>query len=299
MACLCLGTLGCASVGPVERLEITADGIAPESLTSDSRGAVFIGSATRKILRANAGERTAAPWATAPDDGPPSIFGVFADDRARTLWACAGSVPATTSELYAFDLRTGKMKARFPLPSGHGICNDIAVARDGTVFATDSTNMQIVRLRKGARHLDIWAGATRGAFGEPNGIVDGIAIVGNRVFVNTLITRKLFGIEMRAEGDSGAIIEIALSRVLDGPDGMRSFGDSGLLVAESGGDGGLAHVVVRANSGSVTTIQDGFERGAVAVTIHRDAAFVLGQRPIPAVETGGLPRFEVMRVPLP
>lgn len=281
-----------------DRIEISGLGIAPESITSTSGGTVIIGSATRKIYRAQVGKRTAMSWIDAPEDGPPSIFGVFADERARLLWACAGSVPATTSELYAFDLNVGTLKARYPLPTKRGICNDIAVADDGTVFATDSTNMQVVRLRQGAQRLEVWAGAARGTFGEPHGIIDGIAVLGSRVFVNTLVTRKLFSIQIGADGEAGAVAEIVLDRVLDGPDGMRSLGNEALLVVETAGDGRLAHIAMNGSGASVTTIENGFERGAVAVTVAGGVAYVVGRRPIKAVKQNEAARFEVVGVPL-
>jgi DNA-binding beta-propeller fold protein YncE len=298
-ACAGIAAFASGSAGAAQGIQLSGIGIAPESLTSTSNGTIFVGTATRKIYRADASAQTAVAWTEGPGDGPRSIFGVFADERTQVLWACAGSVPATSSELYAFDLNTGELKRRYPLPTSGGICNDIAVSSDGTVFATDSTNMQVLRLRSGARRLEVWAGATPGTFGEPNGIIDGIAVLGSRVFVNTLITRKLFGIEIGAGGEAGTVSDLELDHALDGPDGMRSFGRDTLLVAVTAGDGALAQVVVNGNKGSVKIIRQGFERGAVAVTIAGGFAYVLGNRPIMAVKDGEAGRFEAVRVALP
>ncbi len=281
-----------------ERIEMSGVGIAPESLTSTPRGAIFIGSGTRKIYRAEPGDGMARPWADGPADGPPSIFGVFADERARVLWACAGSVPATDSELYAFGLDTGDLKARYPLPTGGGICNDIAVSSDGTVFVTDSTNMQVARLRTGEERLEVWAGATSGTFGDPAGLVDGIAVLEDRVLVNTLISHKLFSIQPGPGGEAGPVVEVVLDRALAAPDGMRGLGANYLLVAESGGDGALARIAVTGNKGLVETVRKGFERGVVAVTVAGRFAYVLGNRPVGVVEPGEAARFEAVSVAL-
>jgi hypothetical protein len=297
-ACAAIAGFASGSANAAKSIELSGIGIAPESLTSTSNGTVFVGSATRKIYRADASSQMAVPWTEGPGDGPRSIFGVFADERAQVLWACAGSVPATTSELYAFDLNTGALKARYPLPSAGGICNDIAVSGNGTVFATDSTNMQVLRLHSGTRRLEVWAGATPGTFGESKGIIDGIAILGNRVFVNTLITRKLFSIEIGAHGEAGVVSELVLNRALDGPDGMRSRGSDTLLVAETGGDGALAQVVVSGNQATVETIRQAFEHGAVAVTITGGVAYVLGNRPVSVANEGEAARFEAVGISL-
>jgi hypothetical protein len=67
----------------------------------------------------------AAPW-IAPDNEPTlGVYGVFADERAHTLWACFSSFPGTEgaqapSALNAYDLDSGKLKARYVLPTkGH------------------------------------------------------------------------------------------------------------------------------------------------------------------------------------
>ena len=302
--CVCLVTAAALlaqsyAFAATDRITLSGQGIAPESLTSTADGTVIISSAARQIFRAAPGQPVAEKWIDAPEDGPRSIFGVLADERSNTLWACSGSVPATTSELYAFGLRSGKLMARYPLPTEKGICNDIAVAVDGTVYATDSTNMQVVRLVKGKQQLDIWAGSDGDAFGPSNGILDGIAVIGNRVVVNTLVTSKLFSVPVLPKGNAGDIAEITLDRALDGPDGMRSLGTNRILVVETGSDGTLARIHLNDNKGRVDTVRKSFKQGAVAVTIVDKRAYVLGSRPrTEDGADGSSPRFEAIVVPL-
>ena len=52
--------------------------------------------------------------------------------------------------LKAFNLKTAAFKASYAFPN-NGLCNDMAVAKDGTVYATDTTQGRVLRLKKGAK----------------------------------------------------------------------------------------------------------------------------------------------------
>ena len=152
------------------QLAIPGERIYPESLTSTADGTVIIGSiGARTIFRVKRGSATAEPWIGPGSEPTLGVFGVFADDQSNTLWACFSSVhgsdhgsASAPSALNAYDLTTGKPKGRYVLPTAGAFCNDIAVGRDGATYATDSNNMQVVRLAPGARRLEVWAGG--GAF---------------------------------------------------------------------------------------------------------------------------------------
>ena len=72
------------------------------------------------------------PWIAAGPNGLGRVLGVFADDAANTLWVCTNDTNpnGTNAELKSFDLKTAAPKGSYPFPGG-GLCNDIAVARDG------------------------------------------------------------------------------------------------------------------------------------------------------------------------
>ncbi len=123
---------------------ITVDGekVFPESMTSAADGSVFFGSIGNKMIyRAAPGSDKAEPFVQPGTDGVQSTFGVYADSKTGTLWACSnllgppGGPPAT---LYAFDLKTGAPKGHYPFVTAGGLCNDIATTADGTTFATDT-----------------------------------------------------------------------------------------------------------------------------------------------------------------
>jgi len=267
-----------------------------ESLTSTKDGAVIIGSVGgRTIFRAKPGSATAEAWIQPGTEGLGAVFGVFADDKSNTLYACSGTPggppgapPPPPSNLYAFDLKTGAHKAHYPFPTPGGFCNDIAVDKNGNAYATDTMNMEVVRLKKGATALEVWAG--NGAFGPKGGVLDGIAVLGDNVIANTLLTSKLFSVPIGKDGAAGTATEIKLDTAVERPDGMRSFGKSSLLVAEGGSGGKLSKVVIDGTSGKRTVLKDGFPDGPVAVTVVGTTAYVLeGQLGAMRGPPGGTP----------
>jgi len=171
--------------------------------------------------------RSAATSSTAaPREASLGVFGVYTDDRSHTLWACFSSARGSNhgaaqepSALQAYDLKTGKPKGRYVLPTADAFCNDIAVGADGATYVTDSNNMQVDRLARGSLRLTVWAGD--GAFGPKGGVLDGISIMDNRVYVNTLITSKTFSVPIDSDGKAGTISEVMVSRSIDHPDGVR------------------------------------------------------------------------------
>jgi hypothetical protein len=262
-------------------ITIQGERIFPESLTSSPNGTVIIGSILQhEIYRAPPSSALATPWITARKTGIRSIFGVLADSRSNTLWACSDTLgpphgsPPPRAVLYAFNLQNGDVKARYPFPAAGSLCNDISIGPDGTTYATDSNNMEVVRLGRGGKRLHVWAG--NGAFGPRGGVVDGIVVLGGRVIVGTLVTSKLFSVPILADGKAGKVTQMKLSHPLAGPDGIRRFGVSGVLIAEHGDGGRLSKAALRGDTATVTTVQRGFADGPVAVTVVGTTAYVLG-----------------------
>ena len=265
-----------SSAAPAE-LVIPGDKIYPESITSTADGRIIIGSiGARTIYVVKPGAATAEPWIQ-PDDAPTlGILGVFADEKTQTLWACFSSihdVQQPPSTLKAFDLETGALKDKYPLPTAGGFCNDIAVGADRTAYISDTNNMEVDRLAPGSHQLEVWAG--NGGFGPKGGILDGISVLGNRLFVNALQTNKLFMVPIEATGKAGAITEVKLDRPIHNPDGMRSFGKDSVLIVEGGGEGWLSRIKIAGDSGQVTSLKQGYPDGAVSVAVVGTTAYVL------------------------
>jgi sugar lactone lactonase YvrE len=276
-----LGTLPRAALAALpDAIMIPGEKIFPESLTSTSDGSVIIGSIGQKtIYRAKPGDATAQVWVPAGTAGLNSVLGVFADNKTNTLYACSNvlgpptATPTVNATLHTFDLKTGATKAHYVFPTGKGVCNDIAVDAAGNVYATDTNNMEIVRLKKGGAALEVWAG--NGAFGPKGGVLDGISVLGQRVLANTLATSKLFSVPIESDGKAGTVVEVKLDREISRPDGMRSFGKSDVLIIEGGNGGRLSRITLSGDTGKVTTLKEGYPDGPVAVTVVGTTAYVL------------------------
>lgn len=269
-----------APASPPSEISIPGTGVYPESITSASDGTLFIGSVGKaQIYRVAPGAATAEVFVPPGTGGMKQIFGVLADEASDTLWACsnelAGGPPGANpgpSALHSFELATGAAKASFALPAG-AMCNDVAVGPNGNVFVTDTQNMRVLRLPVGGNALESWS--PDGAFGPKGGVLDGIAVVGGRVVVNTLATSKLFAVERGADGQAGAVRELTLSAPLSAPDGMRTYGGDGVLVTYSAeGAGKIQHITIHDDSATVIDVKDGLE-GPVSVTAVGNTGYAL------------------------
>ncbi len=264
---------------PAELL-VPGEKMYPESLTSTADGRVIIGTiSARTIFVVKPGTATAEPWIHPDNETTLGVYGVFADEKANTLWACFSSIPGphetaqAPSALKAFDLQTGAFKERYQLPTAGAFCNDIAIGDDGTAYISDTENMEVDRLPAGSHQLEVWAG--NGGFGAKGGILDGISVLGNRLFVNALQTNELFTVPIEADGNAGAISEMKLDRALHRPDGMRAFGKESVLIVEGGGKGWLSRIKIVGDSGQVTPLKEGYPDGAVSVTVVGTTGYVL------------------------
>ncbi len=272
---------------PVD-ISIPGTGIFPESLTSSADGTVYVGSIGKaRIYRVAPGKSVAEPFIAPGTGGINQIFGVFADDSTGTLWACSNVISggqlggaSGPSALHSFDLKSGAPRASYPFPAG-GFCNDIAVGANGDVYASDTNGMQVLRLPKGGAALEPWS--PKGAFGPSGGAVDGIAVVGGRVIVGTLLSSKLFAVEVGADGAAGQVTELKLSAPVTRPDGIRSWGKQ---LLSTDGTGKIQQVTIDGDMATVTTLKDGLD-GVVAVTVVGNTGYALeGQLGIMMAQPG-------------
>jgi hypothetical protein len=259
---------------------VPGDKVYPDSITATADGRLIIGSiGARTIFSAAPGAATADAWIMADSDRSLGVYGVLADEKSGTLWACYSAVPGlrvatqSRSALKAFDLRSGKFEASYELPADGAQCNDIATGAGGSIYVTDGANMEIDRLQGRDQQLQLWAGD--GDLGPKGGILDGIAVVGERVIVNTRQTGKLLSVAIGADGEPGSITEISLGRPLDHPDGMCTFGQNQVLLVESGGAGRLVRLNLSDDAASITTIKEGYPDGPVSVAVVGSKGYVL------------------------
>jgi sugar lactone lactonase YvrE len=263
-------------VAAADRAEITFDGprIFPESLTSTKNGDVYFGSLGQdSVYRARSNESQAKTWIQPKSNGLATVLGVFADEKAGVLWVCTsttggrnGQPVAGETALKAFNLKDASFKASYAFP-GNGVCNDIAVAKDGTVYVTDtSTQARVLRLKKGASALDVWAADPMLLAGA-----DGIALLADgNVCVNSVTQSTLLRIDVKKDGSAGPITKLETSRPLQGPDGMRSVGSKTMLLVEGGR---LDEVTINGNKAEIKVLKEGMT-GITAVTLTGGNAYV-------------------------
>jgi sugar lactone lactonase YvrE len=263
-----------------ERTEITINdtGVQAENLTSSRDGTVYFGSTAKgTIYRAAPGAAQADAWIQASTAGLSNVLGVLADDARNTLWVCQnntggrGGAPAVgQTALRSFDLKSGAAKATYPFPTNGGVCNDMAIASDGTIYVTESFANRVHRLRPGAAALDLWITDERFAG------IDGIAMLADgAVYVNTFFGGELFRIPVDAAGRAGTVVKIETSLPLSRPDGLRAVGPRTLIQAE--GQGRVAELTIDGDRANVRVIRDGLT-GPTGVTRVGDTVLALVER---------------------
>jgi sugar lactone lactonase YvrE len=283
--------------------EITLPGtrIFPESITSTADGTLIVGSLGHgNVSRIAPGSAAVEEWIKPGTGGLNQILGVYADEKGKTLWVCSNNLAnkGEATAAMAFDLKTGAPKGTYPLPGDGTLCNDIAVASDGTAYFTDTRQGSVLMLKPGGKTLEIaakdplLAGADGLAFGEKT-----------ILYVNSVSAGKLLRLDLGPDGKSKTVVELKLSRPIDRPDGMRAIGRNRLLLAENSGN---MDVVTFAGEGLqnavVTTIKEGLEM-TPAVTATRGMAWIVeGKLPYmndPAYKDKDPGMFKMYAVPLP
>jgi hypothetical protein len=293
--------IGVAGVALAQPAQIIIDDtrVFPESLTSTADGTIIIGSMDHgTVYRAASGAAKAVPWIAAGPNGLGRVLGVLADDAANTLWLCTNDTDpkGNAAELKAFDLKTAMPKAGYAFDGG-GLCNDIAIARDGTVFVTDTRGGRILSRKPGATTLIVWAA-------DPKWVgIDGIAILADgAVLFNNVRQNQLVRVDVKPDGTSGAATLLALSQPIDGPDGMRTLQDGRIILAENR-SGKIDIVNVEADKARIETIKDGFKFTPTAVTVVGDTAWALeakfAYRNDPALKDKDPGLFGPTAVPMP
>jgi sugar lactone lactonase YvrE len=260
----------------------------PESMTGTADGTTFYSSlAGGRIFRAAPGATQATEWIKQGSNGLASALGVLADEKSGTLFVCSVDLSgggviiptgATPGALKMFDLETGAAKGSVPLPPSTllkqtALCNDIAVAADGTVYVNDSFSGHILRMKPGATAFEIWAHDARWDVAGPQ--LDGIAILpdGN-VYANIFEGDGLYRIAVNPDGSAGTITKLQTSRPLYHSDGLRAYGPGQLLMVEGETKGTLDKITVSGDDAKIETIKGGFE-GPVSLWQVGDTVYVL------------------------
>lgn len=229
----------------------------PESLAMAPDGSLLLGSLSAPVIyRAKPGAAIAEVFIDLRSGGSAFVLGLLADPAARTLWVCevmtmdrSTPILRPTSALRAFDLQSGAEKARHVLPDANNLCNDMAVAPDRSLYIADTVNSRILRLGEGAARFETVL-QHPALFG-----VDGIAFLDGTLYVDTVWSNNLYRIPLDASGKAGAPIDIALSRPMRAPDGLRVA--NGRLIVAEGAGGNVNLLAIDGDRAVVTTLRSG------------------------------------------
>jgi sugar lactone lactonase YvrE len=280
--------------------EITLPGtrVFPESITSTANGTLIVGSLGHgNVSRIAPGKTTAEEWIKPGTGGLNQVLGVYADEKGKTLWVCSNNLDKNgeATSVKAFDLTTGTLTGTYPLPGADALCNDIAVAADGTAYVSDTRQASILLLKRGSKDLEL--AAKDPLLGGADGLAFGDKTI---LYVNCVTTGKLLRLDLGPDGKSKGVIDLKLSRPLERPDGMRAIGKNRLLLAENSGK--MDIVTFEGQTAMVKTIKEGLE-STPGVTATRGMAWIvegkLNYRNDPKFKDQDPGLFKMYAVPLP
>lgn len=256
-AAVVLGAAGASHAAPRTEILLGEPLAYPENIASIPDGTVYMGSLTKPtIYRALPHATTATPWIHLSGEGVITSLGVLADAKSNTLWVCAlqaapdAKTPGPRSTLRSFNLTTGDPTGSYPLPGERTVCNDIAVAPNGAVYANDSPNARLLRLNRKTGTLEIWLEEKPALDG-----IDGTTFLGNTLYVNSVVSGHVYRVPIGADGKPGALVDIKLSQPLDHPDGMRAARGM-VFVAENHGDR-VSMLKFKGDTATVTVLKEG------------------------------------------
>ena len=239
----------------------------PESLAAGPDGSLYVGSWRQGAVARLRPDESAPQILVKPGEGGlANGQGVLVDARAGLLWVCSGTlgfttVPTTPSALKSYDLKTGAVRASYVMPD-NGYCNDLAQARDGTIFVTDSYHPRILALRPGGKRFETWLEDARLGTGDAKFTVNGIAVdpSGGLYVSAVMATDHVFHVARQPDGSAGAVTTIMAPRTLRNVDALRVVDRAHLLLFESnafGKDGpyGGAITLATVKDGRITALK--------------------------------------------
>jgi hypothetical protein len=255
--------------------DLIAEGIAHDPKT----GTFFVSSIYHRKVVAVHPDGTVRDFAAAPALPLHSTLGLRVDPERRLLWVASAYTPSMKgaldaekgqSALHKLDLDTGRELARYPRGGDRRphLLNDLAVARDGSVYVTDSEAGEVLRLPPGGSDFEIVVPAGRHFY--PNGIT--LSDDGRTLFFADYL-----------QGVSALRLDTRELRTLPHPRGVSTHGFDGLYFHQ----GALVGVENGTGPGRVVRLRlsPGHERVAGAEVL--EAAHPLARIPTTGVIADG------------
>ncbi|XSG81058.1 MAG: SMP-30/gluconolactonase/LRE family protein [Methyloligella sp. ZOD6] len=267
-----LGAAPGAALADTAKIALPESHPFPESVTSTEDGTLYVSSISDGgVLRVKPGGEPEI-WIEPGTFETRSTLGVLADEEKGLLWVCSNDISGIGVEgpsdveggyLKAFDLKTGEGKASYRMPSEKSVCNDIAIADDGSTYITNVAADEILKLAPDAEELEVW-------FTDPKvkGGLDGLAFgPDGNLYANTYNGNELFRIDVE-DGEAKGFTKLETGP-LTKPDGMRPI-EGGFVMVEGGGK--LDRIAVDGDEVKIETLET--FKGPTAVTVVGDRVWV-------------------------
>jgi sugar lactone lactonase YvrE len=148
--------------------DLLSEGIA----WSEKRQRFYLGSVKRKIVEVDASGH-AREFVSPADNGLGVVIGLRVDELRGELWAVSEQLsphPGLVRGVFRYRLSDGNFLAKYPVRDGEAdLVNDLAVAPDGTLYATATDSGSLIRIRPGNLVTEIFLPPH--SLPDPNGIV--------------------------------------------------------------------------------------------------------------------------------
>jgi sugar lactone lactonase YvrE len=151
----------------IAEADLLSEGIA----WSEKRQRFYLGSVKRKIIEVDVTghARDLVPLA---DNGLGVVIGLRVDDQREELWAASEQIsphPGLVRGVFRYRLSDGKFLAKYSVPEGEAdLVNDLAIAPDGTLYASATNSGSLLRIRPGNSVTEIFLPPH--SLPDPNGI---------------------------------------------------------------------------------------------------------------------------------
>ena len=151
--------------------EFSRNDLLPEAIAYDRKGAVYIGSVRNgAILKADKKSKTLKQIASAPG----GVFDIKI--RGKKVWAAVNNQLAyeqadpenAFAAIMAFNAKSGALITDVKSAEEDAMLGDLEVAKDGTVYASDSITPRLFRMAPDGKTLDVFVQDER--FANPQGI---------------------------------------------------------------------------------------------------------------------------------
>jgi sugar lactone lactonase YvrE len=301
-------TVSAAATCTSTSMTLPAGALYPNGIARASDGTLYVGLVTSgRILRKRPNENWETFFA-----GADTVFAsttLRLDEQRGLLWGNSPDFLPTGKtrphRVFALNVSNATINRSLTLPEG-GMGNDMVLAKDGTVYLTETKVGSIMRLRPNEANFQIIFRDQR--LSGPNGIgAAGIVLIDDKVMaIANFGSGKLYTLSYGEE--TPRLSEVLLPRTIENPDGMGLAPDGSLIVLENGiksGQGRILRIAAPSAAGmhSIEVIREGMESPVNLDITPQGCAFVsearIRHRLLPGHEAEVPYSFRIYQLQLP